>query len=161
MAYIERIVNSITKFFDKVSQAGVFAMLVLVLANILGRKVWKPIYGAFDYACFISAILVAFAIPYCGMKRGHIRVEMFVERFPGRVQGIIDSITNIFSLGIFFLITWQCVVFANDMRRSGELSMTSLAPFYPYIYAIAFGIGLLCIVILIDLIKSLIKAVKG
>jgi TRAP-type C4-dicarboxylate transport system permease small subunit len=155
VASFERIFNLITKFFDKISQAGVFAMLVLVIGNILGRKVWKPIYGAFDYACFLSAILVAFAIPYCGMKRGHIRVEMFVAQLPGRVQGIIDSITNILGFGIFSLITWQCVVLANDMRR------TSLTPFYPYIYAIALGCGLLCIVILIDLIKSLIKVVKG
>jgi TRAP-type C4-dicarboxylate transport system permease small subunit len=161
VASFERIFNLITKFFDKISQAGVFAMLVLVIGNILGRKVGKPIYGAFDYACFLSAILVAFAIPYCGMKRGHIRVEMFVAQLPGRVQGIIDSITNILGFGIFSLITWQCVVLANDMRRAGELSMTSLTPFYPYIYAIAFGCGLLCIVILIDLIKSLIKVVKG
>lgn len=161
MASLERIFNLITKFFDRISQAGVFAMLVLVIGNILGRKLWKPIYGAFDYVCFLSAILVAFAIPYCAVKKGHIRVELFVARLPGRVQGIIDSITNILGFGIFSLVTWQCTVFANDMRRTGELSITSLTPFYPYIYAIALGCGLLCIVILIDLLKSLMKVVKG
>jgi hypothetical protein len=39
--------------------------------------------------------------------------------------------------------------------------MTSLFPFHPYIYAVAFGCGLLSLVILVDLIKSLVQAVKG
>jgi hypothetical protein len=53
------------------------------------------------------------------------------------------------------------VLYADDMRRAGELSMTSLTPFYPYIYAIAFGCGLLCLVILVELIKSIAEVAKG
>jgi hypothetical protein len=64
------------------------------------------------------------------------------------------------SLGTFSLVTWQCVVYAIDMKRTGELSMTALLPFYPYLYGIAFGCALLCLVILADLIKSVSKAVK-
>jgi len=52
-------------------------------------------------------------------------------------------------------------VFAIDMKRSGELSMTALVPFYPYVYGIAFGCVLLCLVILADFIKSEVKAVRG
>jgi len=84
-----------------------------------------------------------------------------VARFPQRAQGIIGSITGILSLGIFSLVTWQCIVLANEMRRAGAVSMTGLFPFYPYIYAIAFGVALLCLVILVDVIQSLGKAVKG
>jgi hypothetical protein len=57
-------------------------------------------------------------------------------------------------------VTWQCVVYAIDMKRAGELSMTTLLPFYPYVYGIAFGCGLLCLVILTHLIESVAKTVK-
>jgi len=53
------------------------------------------------------------------------------------------------------------VVLANDKWRLGELSMTALLPFHPYIYGVAFGCILLCLVILVDLIKSMAKAAKG
>jgi TRAP-type C4-dicarboxylate transport system permease small subunit len=135
-------------------------MLLIIFVNILGRKFWKPIYGTFDYVSFISAIVVAFSIPYCALKKGHTQVELVVERLSERVQGVIDSITGIMSLGTFSLVTWQCVVYAIDMKRTGELSMTALLPFYPYLYGIAFGCALLCLVILADLIKSVSKAVK-
>jgi TRAP-type C4-dicarboxylate transport system permease small subunit len=103
--------------------------------------------------------VVAFSIPYCALRKGHTQVELVLERFSRRVQAIIDSIIGIISLGTFSLVTWQCVVYAIDMKRTGELSMTALLPFYPYIYGIAFGCALLCLVILAGLIKSL-KAVK-
>ena len=136
-------------------------MMLLVVGNILLRVVWRPIFGTYDIVGFIGAILVAFAIAYCAVQRGHIAVELVVTRFPKRVQGIIGSITGIFSLGIFGLITWQCLVLANDMWRLGELSMSAHMPFYPYIYGVAFGCALLCLVILVDLGKSLAEAVKG
>jgi TRAP-type C4-dicarboxylate transport system permease small subunit len=159
--YFERFINLLTKFCDRIAQAGVIAMLLLVFGNILGRKFWKPIFGAYDYVGFIGAVIVAFSIAYCAVKKGHIQVELLVERFPQRIQGVINSIIGILSLGLFFVITWQCAVYGSDMRRAGELSMTALAPFYPYIYGIAFGCALLCLVILIDLIKSVTKVVKG
>jgi TRAP-type C4-dicarboxylate transport system permease small subunit len=161
VAFFDRIVRSLSKFCDQIAQAGVFAMFLLVVGNILLRKVWKPIYSSYDYVCFIAAIMIAFALPYCAVQKGHTQVELLVSHFPQRAQGIIGSITNILSLGLSSLITWQSIVLANDMRRAGELSMTSLVPFYPYIYAVAFGFALLSLVILVDLIKSLVKAVKG
>lgn len=161
MDFFDRVVSLLSKLCDQIAQIGVFVMFLLIIGNILGRKVWKPIYGTYDYVCFIAAIVVAFALAYCALQKGHIQVEVLVARFSERAQGIIGSITNILSLGIFSLITWQCVVLANDMRRAGELSMTALVPFYPYIYAIAFGCALLCLVILADLIKSLVKVMKG
>jgi TRAP-type C4-dicarboxylate transport system permease small subunit len=161
VAFLDSIVRSVSKVCDKIAQAGLFAMLLLTTSNILLRKFGKPIYGAYDYVCFLSAIVVAFAIANCAVRRGHTQVELLVARFSRRAQGVVDSIMGILSLGIFSLITWQSIVLANDMRRAGETSMTSLEPFYPYIYAVAFGCALLCLVILVDLMKSVVKAVKG
>jgi TRAP-type C4-dicarboxylate transport system permease small subunit len=161
VAIFESIVRWVSKVCDKIAQAGLFAMLLLATSNILLRKFGKPIYGAYDYVCFISTIVVAFSIAHCAVQRGHTQVELVVARFSRRAQGIVDSITGLLSLGIFFLITWQSISFGNDMRRAGELSMTSLEPFYPYIYAIAFGCALLCLVILVNVMNSVVKAVKG
>jgi TRAP-type C4-dicarboxylate transport system permease small subunit len=161
MALIERMVHLLSRFCDRIAQVAVVAMMLLVVGNILGRKLWKPIYGTFDFVGFLGAILVAFALAYCALKKGHIEVELVMARLPERAQGIIGSITHMLSLAIFSLITWQCIVLGDDMRRSGELSMTALVPSYPYIYAVAFGCALLCVVILVDIIKSLVQAVKG
>lgn len=154
-------IESFTKFCDRIAQVAVVVMMLLVVGNIIGRKIWKPIYGTFDFVGFLGAILVGFALAYCALKKGHIEVELVMARLPDRVQGMVGILTHTLSLGIFILITWQCIVLGNDMRRSGELSMTALVPSYPYIYAVAFGCALLCMVILMDIAKSLLKAVRG
>ena len=161
MELFDRLVRLLSKFCDQISQVGLFAMFLLIFINILLRKFWKPIFAAYDYTCFLSAIVVAFAMAHCAVQRGHTQVDLLVTRLSQRAQGIIGSITGILSLGFFFLVTWQCIALANDMRRSGEVTMTSLYPFHPYIYAVAFGCALLSLVILADFIKSLVKAVKG
>jgi len=160
MAQLERVVNLLTYVCDRIAQGAVVAMMVLVVGNILLRIIWKPVFGTYDVVGFIGAILVAFAIAYCAVKKGHIAVEIMVTRFSQRVQGIIGSITGILGLGIFALVTWQCLVLGNNMWRLGELSMSAHMPFYPYIYGVGFGCALLCLVILIDLGKSLAKVVK-
>ena len=160
MELFDRIVRWLSKFCDQIAQVGLFAMFLLIAINILLRKLWKPIFGTYDYACFLSAIVVAFAMAHCAVQKGHTQVDLFVARFSQRAQGIIGSITGILSLGLFSLITWQCILLANDIRRAGEVSMTALLPFYPYIYAVAFGCALLSLVILVDFMKSLVKAVK-
>jgi TRAP-type C4-dicarboxylate transport system permease small subunit len=161
LVVFDKVVASVTRFFDRIAQAGVVAMMLLVVGNILLRVVWRPIFGAYDYVQFIGATLVSFAIAYCAVQKGHIYVELVVARFPEQVQGIIGSITGILSLGIFGIISWQCVVFAGDAWRVGETSMGTQVPLFPYIYGVALGIALLCLVILVDLGKSLVKAVSG
>lgn len=151
-----RSVQRITKFCDKISQMGVLLMLILVVGNIIGRRIWKPIFGVYDYVSYIGVIIVAFSIAYCAQQKAHTQVELFMARFSKKTQSIIDFFTNLMSLGLFMITCWQLVVFGNDMRKAGELSMTSLTPFYPFIYAIAIGCALLCLVIITDIIKSLI-----
>ncbi len=161
METFDRFVHSLSKYCDHMAKAGVVAMMLIVAANIILRVVWHPINGTYDYVSFIGAVLVAFALAYTAIQKGHIEIEMLMERFPKRVQEVTASIMSILSLGFFVLVTWQSVLFANDMWRTGDTTMTALLPYYPYIYAIAFGSALLSLVILNNLIKSLVKAVRG
>lgn len=161
MASFERFVVKISKWSDRVSQMAVMGMMLVSIANILVRTFGRPIYGTFDYVSFLSVIVVALALANCAVQKGHISVELVVARLPRRIQGIIGCFTNILSLGLFAIVIWQCMIFAQRMIRTRQVTMTALLPFYPFIYLIAFGCFLLCLVILVELIKSLNKGMKG
>lgn len=136
------------------------AMMLMLSGNILLRFFGKPILGAYDWTGLIGTILIALALGYCGIQRGHVRVDFIVIRFPQRVQAVVDSITGILSLGLFALASWQSVVLGNEMWRKSEVSMTVQTPFHPFVYTIAFGCALLWMAIFIDTVKSLVKAVR-
>lgn len=158
MEPFERWIRSISKFIDRLAGICLVAMMVLVAGNVILRYVWKSIIGTYDYVCIIGAVLAGLALAYCGYKKGHIEIEILMEKLPGRVQGIIGSIVGLLSLGFFSIVVWQLVLLGNEMRVKGETTMTLYLPFHPYLYVIAFGCVILMLVILVQFFKTLRKA---
>ncbi|MBW2116192.1 MAG: TRAP transporter small permease subunit [Deltaproteobacteria bacterium] len=82
-------------------------------------------------------------------------VSIIVNLLPKKVQSIIETITTIFGLILFILLSWQSVLYGNDLKASGEVSLTLELPFYPFVYGIGFAAAAVCLVLLVDLSKSL------
>jgi len=80
-----------------------------------------------------------------------------VDLFPHKIQGLIDSITSSFGLFLFALIAWQSAIYADELRLSGEVSLTLELPFYPFVYGIGFSAAAVCLILLSDLYKNLMK----
>jgi TRAP-type C4-dicarboxylate transport system permease small subunit len=117
----------------------------------------KPIPGTYELVCFLGTAAVAFSMAHTSVERGHVAVTFVVSLFPRRIQGLIESITTLFGLFFFSLIAWQCVIYANELHRSGEVSLTLELPFYPFVYGISFSAVVVCLILLSDLFKSLLK----
>jgi hypothetical protein len=59
------------------------------------------------------------------------------------------------SLILFALILWQSYLYGISLQKSGEIGSTSHLPFYPFAYLIALCSIPVCLVFLIEVIKSL------
>ena len=94
-------------------------------------------------------------------QRGHVAVSLVVQLFPKRAQGVVEFLISIFGFILFGLISWQSVVYALDCQRVGEVSLTLQLPFYPFIYGVAIGAGVVCLVLLVDLIEAVAKMRQG
>jgi TRAP-type C4-dicarboxylate transport system permease small subunit len=90
-------------------------------------------------------------------EKGHVAVSLIVQLFPKRLQGIIESMISILGIILFGLIAWQSFLYGLDCQRSGEVSLTLELPFYPIIYGVALGSGVVCLVLLADLVEAIGK----
>lgn len=160
MAYLERITQWLSRWFNWVAAGGVVAMMVLTTADVIGRSFRRPIPGTFEIIGFLCVVVVAFAIAYTQILRGHISVEIVVSRLPQRAQGIIGSIMCLLGLSLFILLAWQSIGLARDVWVSGWVSPTEKIPFFPFIYGIALACVPICLVLLVEFLKSLAKAVR-
>ena len=79
------------------------------------------------------------------------------KEIPLRIQRIIESITTCFGLFLFVLIAWQSASYANELRLSGEVSLTLEMPFYPFVYGICFSAAVVCLILISDLLNTLMK----
>ena len=158
---LEKFTNSFSKWLNWVAGMGLVGMLGLIIADIIGIKLFKnPIPGAIEIIAFLGVVVTAFAIAYTQILRGHIRVEFVVMRFPMRVQAVIHAFVCLLGVVLFALLAWRSYEFGRVLQVTGEVSMTQRIPFYPFVHALAFCCIPVCLVLLVELIKSVVKAVK-
>jgi len=162
VAHLERVANFLNRWLSWVGAGALIAVMLLVCANIIGRSVpqWGPIKGTYDLVGLLGGIMLGFALGYTQLQKANISVEILVSRLRPRTRAIIDSVTFFISFVLFVLIAWQHTTYATSIWKVGELSETLKLPFFPLIYAVAFGCVALCLVILLDFLKALAEVRK-
>jgi TRAP-type C4-dicarboxylate transport system permease small subunit len=164
MAIIEKLekwAKLVSKWIAWVGGAGVVVMLGLTIADIIGIKILStPVPGGIEIVAFLGVVITAFGMAFTQAEHGNIQVEFFVTRLPVRIRAILGVFTSILGFILFALLAWQSVKYGISLQQSGEVSMTSRIPFYPFVYAIAFCCIPVCFVLLVEAIKNTMKVVN-
>ncbi|HSW58882.1 MAG TPA: TRAP transporter small permease [Dehalococcoidales bacterium] len=155
---LEKYINKLSFWLNCIAGAGLIGMLLLVVADIIGIKLFRsPIPGAIETVAFLGVVVIGFAVAYTQVLHGHIRVDFIVMKFPPKFAAIIDVLMLIMGMSLFVILTWYSFEYAQVIRASGEVSMTQRIPFYPFVYGMAFCFGVTFLVLLVEFIKSLIR----
>lgn len=141
--------------------AAIVAMMLLTCADVVLRLFSRPIPGTYELVSFFGAVSVAFAMAHTCVEKGHIAVSVLVQLLPRRGRETVDALTSTLGLILFALIAWRSVLYAEDLRRSGEVSLTLQLPFYPFVHGIGLSAAVVCLVLLSDLIRHLQGAFRG
>lgn len=157
----ERKVLVVCKLFDAVAGICLLAVMLLVVANVLLRAVWKsPILGTYEYVGFLTSLAVGMAIAHCAMKNGHIAVFFLIAKLPARIRAGIDGATNAVAAFFFSFCAWHMLVYARSFVASGEVGLTTKIPFYPFVYGLAASLALLCLVLSLRALEMFLLAVR-
>ena len=143
-----------------ISGVALTLMMCLVFFNVVFRLVWRPILGTYEFTALLASVTIAFALAHCAAQKGHVAISLFTDRLPKRVQGICEAVVGAIGTILFLTLSWQSVIYAGVIRRSGEVSFTTEVPFWPFILGIAFGFLMLAIVNFIDFLNSFKKVAK-
>ena len=157
---LNRVVHPASGALQSVGASVLVVLMLLTASDVTLRAFNRPILGAVDLTLCMMAVLVAFSLAYCAVRKGHVKVEVLVERLPQRFQAIIDSITGLFGLGLFSLITWQCFVYMESLFASKITSMILLIPSFPFAGLLGFGAAWFTLALLADFLDSLSQAVR-
>lgn len=133
-------------------------MMVITCIDVVGAKVFRlPLMGAIDIVQLAQTVAIAFAASMALILGRHIRVEFFFILLPRRAQAVINSVVLLLGLGLFMVILWRLFVFGHLLQTSGDYSATIYIPYYPFAYGIALAIIPVCVVFLLEFLKSLKK----
>jgi TRAP-type C4-dicarboxylate transport system permease small subunit len=160
MIRLNRGLTLVSGGFNALAGTAVVAMMLLTCADVILRLFRRPIPGTYEIIGFLGTVAISFSLAYTSLEKGHIAVELLMEKLPRRVQTGVESVTSLIGAALFALMTWQCMAYAADLKQSGEVSVTLTMPIYPFIYGIAAGSALLCLVLLVESLRSAAKTVQ-
>lgn len=153
----KRSVNGLVRVMYYIAGAAIMGMMLLTVGDVTLRFFRMPILGAYELVSFMGAVAISFAIAHTSVEKGHVAVSFVVDMLPERVRVLVRSVTGFMALVLFAAISWQSLLYGNELRMSGEVSPTIQVPFYPIVYGIFFATGMVCLVILSDVIENLGK----
>ncbi len=161
---IERLEKSsdlVSRWLNWLAIAGMVAMLALTLLDVIGAKLFRwPVPGSFEITELLGLVIIAFALPYTQVLRGHIEVEFFEERLPERVRRIVATFISLFGVVLFAVLTWQMFDFALTIQLAGRTTATMYIPFFPFTYAAALCFFMVCLLLVVQFLKSVSKVMK-
>jgi TRAP-type C4-dicarboxylate transport system permease small subunit len=120
----------------------------------------KPILGVYDITRVMLIATVACAFGYTQMIRGNMAIDLLLLKLKQRYRAIVGIVHDLIALTLFLVITWQAFRHGNALRVTGDATETVLIPFYPFVFLIAFNMGVVCLILVLQLVKSLGEAVR-
>lgn len=158
---VNKAISAISGWINNVGKGILALMMFLTFADVFLRYVFnRPITGSYELTEYMMVIVIGFGIAYCAVVKGHITIDIVVSRFSQRAQAIVDTVTSIFGLGLFCLITWQAAMHLKEHFIGGIASVVLLIPTFPFIAALTLGSAMFTLVLLTHLVEFLSEAVK-
>ena len=160
METFETVLGWVVKLFRLVGSIALVTIMLVTTSDVIMRGFGHPILGAVDFVGLLAVVVLACAMPYTQAEKGHVGVDILVQRMRPTRQAALDAITSSVSFVLFALVAWQMWRYAGELAAKGEVSMTVQMRMDPYIYLVAVCFGVLCAVLLSDIIHFVAKAVK-
>lgn len=156
MNALERISHVLNKILLVFGAVAVLFLMGLATINVVLRIFGAPFRGTYELVAYSGAIVIAFALGYTQQRKDHIVVDILTERFPKKLKKVLDSINYLVTTIFFAVVTWQVYVWGVKVMQAGEVMETLKAIYYPFIFAVAVGFGVLSLTLLVDFLMHVL-----
>lgn len=154
---LEKLVSSVSGFFNWIAGAAAVAMLLVSSVDLIGANVFRPLPGAIEITSLLGLLIISFALPLTQVLEGHTAVDFFVSRLRRRARNVIAPIVSFFGCILFAMVTWQMIEHGFYMLNSGEVTAIERIPLWPFAFTTAICTLLMCLV----LIATIMREIKG
>ncbi len=155
METVNRLIYKLVDWVKYLGGTALVGMMTITTLDVITRYFGHPIFGAVEIVSFMATILLACAMPMTHVENGHVGVDLVVRLLGPRTQALIDAITGLLSLTLFALICWQSLLYAQSMKKTGEVSMSLEFPSYIFVYVVAVAFGALGLAVIPQLSNNL------
>lgn len=147
----------LTKICNGVSYVSMFAVLfamaVTVIDIIMKLTIGKRVLGNMEMVELCMVIMMFLGFAKTQMENGHVRVDMFVNKFPPKVRcivnGCIQCVVTIFCI----LMMVQAYRQIGVSKAAGTGSQILHIPFYPFYVILLIGFALFAVALALSAVE--------
>lgn len=153
MGRLSSILFGTNKILSYIGAAALTFMMLLTVADVILRAGGRPILGTYEIVSFSLAIVIGFTIPKVSLDRGHVFMEIVLDKVSKRSKAILNTFTRLLCLVLFAIVGYNLFLIGNELITSGEVSSTLKLPFYPIAYAVGVCCFIECFVFIFDIVR--------
>jgi len=138
-------------------------MMLVTVADVVGRYFFlSPIKGTWEIVGLLLVCAGTWGLGYCQVQKGHISITVLLQRFSGRIQAIIRSATYLIGLVGFSLLCWRMFLMTERYLTTMKDYVTDTLeiPYPPFMAMLTIGTGIMALILIVDLVRSLAEVVR-
>jgi TRAP-type C4-dicarboxylate transport system permease small subunit len=85
---------------------GLMVEVVVILIDVIGRAMGKPLYGSQDMITMAMVIVVFGGMALCDRDGGHISVDLLEKKFTAGMNRLLDIVSAATGSAIFAALAW-------------------------------------------------------
>lgn len=150
---VSRIMQQVDTATNMVSRLALMLMLIAVLTQVFTRYVLNdPVQGVIGITeLYLMPIIVFGSISYLEMLGGHVRVGIFFDALPRRVQHGLNVVLRIIAAGFFALVAYTASDEALNAYSRGYFTSGDIeAPLVTTLIIAPIGCALLALRLLVN-----------
>ena len=155
---ISRFFKELCRKCDFLAAMTLLGVCLITVFNIFLRTLFKsPIFGAYEYVCYLTVIVISLSLANCAFQNAHTAIGLLLEKLSPKIRKIIEIVTGFFTIVFFVFIIQGIVKYGYNKYLLGELSFVLKIPIQYIVAIIIIGFILLTFVVLFKLIEQLLK----
>ena len=112
-----------------------------------------PISWAYEVISFLGAVVIAFALGATQKRKDHIAVNLITNRFPRKVNRVIDGFRYLLTAVFFAVVSRQVFRWGITIMNSGEVSEALKKSYHGFVFCVALGFVIMAFTLVMDFIS--------
>lgn len=136
-----KVIDRIVNWSSQIISFLIYPCVIIIVVEVIRRYAFNdPSIWGHELSTFFFGIVCVVGGGYATLKRGHVVVDIFINRLNPRKRAIMDIITMLFFFFFAYVLLtrgWESFLWSV---RIGEHTQTAWGPpFYPIKFFIPFG----------------------
>ena len=152
-------VGTFSKWTNVVGLLAIFLLICLTFVDVILRYIFnRPMEGQTDITEVVLILAVYLAITYTYNMKSHVTVDLVTSSLAPKPKIVLEFITTLLGFFTFVIIAWRAAVkTVFDISVNSMHKMQVPIPKAPFDAIIVFGVAMLCLLLLRDVLRNVVK----